>query len=210
MNSIQSQINRYWDHRARAYDAHQQRGDRLDADQAVWTRVLSQALTDDITDVLDLGTGSGYLAFLLADLGYTVTATDLSGDMLAVAADRARERAAENKPNPTFELGDAVAPSFEPRSFDAITNRYVMWTLRDPLKALFNWKRLLRPGRQLVIVDAPWFPNGIEANTTEGFVEHYGGTVAQALPLAQAHSIEDTVAVHPVGRVPERHRNTAH
>lgn len=194
MNSIQSQITRYWDRRARAYDAHQQRDDRLDADQAVWTRILTQALADDLTDVLDLGTGSGYLAFLLADLGYTVTATDLSEGMLAVATDRVQHRAAQDQPNPLFKLGDAVAPEFEPDSFDAITNRYVMWTLRDPLAALFNWKRLLRPGGQLVIVDAPWFPTGIEANTTEGFVEHYGD-VSEELPLAEAHSIADTVAI---------------
>ncbi|NWN87641.1 MAG: methyltransferase domain-containing protein [Micrococcaceae bacterium] len=195
MNSVQSQINRYWNHRARAYDAHQQRDDRLDADQAVWTRVLTQALPDDAKDVLDLGTGSGYLAFLLADLGYTVTATDLSEGMLAVAADRARERTGEHQPNPTFAVGDAVAPEFDPKSFDVITNRYVMWTLRDPLAALFNWKQLLRPGGQLLLVDAPWFPNGIEANTTDGFVEHYGGTVAEELPLAEARSIDDTVAI---------------
>lgn len=193
--NIQTNITRYWDGRARIYDAHQQRDDRLDADQAVWTRVLVQALQGDLTDVLDLGTGSGYLAFLLADLGYTVTATDLSEGMLDVAEDHAQQRAVKNQTNPRFALGDAITPAFETDSFDAITNRYVMWTLRDPLTALFNWKRALRPGGQLIIIDAPWFPNGIEANTTEGFAEHYGGTVSQSLPLAQARSIEDTLAI---------------
>ena len=191
--NIQTNITRYWDGRARAYDAHQQRQDRHAADVAAWSRVLTHALNDDVVDVLDLGTGSGYLAFRLADLGYTVTATDLSAGMLEVAADHVKNRT--GRANPTFKLGDAVAPAFAPEQFDAITNRYVMWTLRDPLEALLNWKQLLRPGGQLVLVDAPWFPNGIEANTTEGFVEHYGGTVAAALPLAQARSIEDTLAL---------------
>lgn len=195
MHGIQSDITAYWDHRARAYDAYQQRNDRHDADQAAWTRAFAQALPEATKDVLDVGTGSGYLAFLLAELGYNVTATDLSQGMLEIAEDHAQHRAAKNQPNPTFELGDAIAPTFAPESFDVITNRYVMWTLRDPLTALFNWKNLLRAGGQLVVVDAPWFPNGIEANTTEGFAEHYGGAVAQALPLAQAHSIADTVAI---------------
>ena len=193
--NIQTNITRYWDGRARAYDAHQQRSDRHAANRAAWSRVLSHALDDDVVDVLDVGTGSGYLAFRLADLGYTVTATDLSAGMLEVAADHAESRTAEGLANPSFELGDAVDPSFAPERFDAVTNRYVMWTLRDPLEALLNWKTLLRPGGQLLLVDAPWFPNGIEANTTEGFVEHYGGTVAEALPLAQARSIEDTLAL---------------
>src|SRR5699024_8995006 len=193
--NIQTNITRYWDGRARAYDAHQQRDDRHAADRAAWSRVLTHALNHEVTDVLDLGTGSGYLAFRLADLGYTVTATDLSEGMLSVAADHAQERAEQGQPNPTFQTGDAVAPSFGPETFDAVTNRYVMWTLRNPLAALLNWKQLLRPGGQLLVVDAPWFPNGIEANTTEGFVEHYGGTVAEALPLAQARSIEDTLAI---------------
>jgi len=195
VTSLQTQITRYWDHRARAYDAHQQRKDRHEADQAAWSRVLSQAVPENIDNILDVGSGSGYLAFLLADLGYTVTATDLSEGMLAIAHDRSVMRSTTNLPNPSFQLGDAVSPDFASESFDAITNRYVMWTLREPLKALFNWKTLLRPGGTLVLIDAPWFPTGIEANTTEGFVEHYGGTVAQTLPLAQAHSIEETLAV---------------
>src|SRR5699024_7496858 len=109
--------------------------------------------------------------------------------------ERAGEREERNLPGPHFRHDDAVAPSFADGSFDAVVSRYVMWTLHDPLTALTNWKRLLRPGGVLVLVDAPWFPYGIAANTTENFSEHYSGVVAEQLPLAESDDIEDTVAL---------------
>lgn len=200
MSTVQSIINDYWDRRARPYDAYQRHGLRFATDQAAWTRVFSQALPDEAAQILDVGTGSGYLAFLLTDLGRTVTATDLSAGMLQTAAQHAESRAQQDLDNPSFRLGDAIDPDFPPERFDAIVNRYVMWTLRDPVTALLNWKKLLRPGGVIAVVDAPWFPHGIEANTTEGFTEHYSGAVSDALPLAEARSIEETVSVfHQAG-----------
>ena len=193
--TVQPTLTHYWDGRAREYDAHQQSRDRLRVDHAAWGRVFTDALPEAAVDVLDVGTGSGYLAFLLADLGKRVVGTDLSESMLDIARARAAERAGEGRPAPDFRRDDAVEPSFAPGSFDAVVNRYVMWTLRDPLAALTNWKRLLRPGGTIAVVDAPWFPYGIEANPTEGFAEHYSAGVARELPLAESSSIEDTVAV---------------
>src|SRR5699024_4804542 len=151
------QINRYWNHRARAYYAHQQRDDCLEANQAVWTRLLARAVSDDATDARPRhefrlpGTPNG-------------RPRRLSRRYRPLREHARRGR----RPRPrTRRRTPAVAPEFEPESFDAITNRYGIWTLRDPLAAIFDWMRLLRPGGQFVIVDAPWFPSSIEANTSD-------------------------------------------
>ena len=44
---------------------------------------------------------------------------------------------------------------------DAVTARYVLWTMREPDAALRAWRELLRPGGTLVIVDGLWFPDGL-------------------------------------------------
>ena len=49
-----------------------------------------------------------------------------------------------------------MAPPFGPGSFDAVTNRHLLWTLTDPATALRNWHALLRPGGVLVVIDGIW------------------------------------------------------
>lgn len=187
---IQTGINSYWTGRAADYDAAQRRPERRDRDLAAWSQVWGSALPPAPADVLDLGTGSGFVAFVHAGLGHRVVATDLAEGMIEVARSHAHGAGA-----PDFRLGDAVDPDFAPGSFDAITNRYLMWTLREPLVALANWHRLLRPGGVLAVVDGLWFPEGLEANTTPGFAASYDEEVRRALPLAEARSIDETAEV---------------
>lgn len=104
--------------------------------------------------------------------------------------------------SPTLQLGDAVAPGFPPSSFDVITSRYVLWTLRDSGVALENWRTLLRPGGTLAVADSTWFPGGIHAGAAaqpgskqEEFRTLYDARVIAALPLAEARTIDDTVAL---------------
>lgn len=180
MSHLQETINSYWTQRAPDYDAYQQRPERRDVDTEAWGRVWSRALPSPPADVLDVGTGSGHVAFLLAGLGHRVTGIDLADGMLEIA----RERAAATPGGPRILTGDAVAPDLPAGSFDAVVGRYVMWTLRDPAAAVRNWMRLLRPGGVVAMVDSTWF--------TDGLGKLYGDRPDAALPLAEATSIEET------------------
>lgn len=191
---VQRNIDAYWTGRAPEYDDYQQRPDRLAADREVWGEAFAAALPAAPAAVLDLGTGPGYVALLLAGLGYDVTATDLSTGMLERAREHAR-RVASSYPSggrARFALGDAVSPDFPAGSFDAVTSRYLMWTLREPLRALGAWRTLLRPGGVLAVVDSTWFPDGLDRDTADDFVALYDDDVRRALPLAAAESIEAT------------------
>lgn len=189
----QQRINGYWNKYAVAYDSHQlerqQRSDVVEAWKHTWTTALPPAPAN----VLDVGTGSGNVALLVAGIGHRVTGIDLAEGMLA----EARRKAAGTQGAPDFRLADAAAPPFPDASFDAITARYVLWTLRDPLEALGHWIRLLRPGGVLVAVDSPWYPDGINAapaatQRERDFRTAYDGDVLARLPLAQASDIQET------------------
>jgi SAM-dependent methyltransferase len=206
MSRLQQSINDYWTAAAPAYDAHQQRPDRRPADVDAWSRVWSAALPPAPAAVLDVGTGSGHVACLVAGLGYDVTGIDLSGGML----DLAREHAARLDNPPRIMEGDAVDPAFAPASFDAVVGRYVTWTLRDPDAAVASWVRLLRPGGVVAMVDSTWFADGLDSAL-------YGDRPDGHLPLADATSIEATadalrrggladVTVTPLGEILELDR----
>ncbi|GAA1924675.1 class I SAM-dependent methyltransferase [Nocardioides hwasunensis] len=183
---LQDSINTYWTERAPSYDAYQQRPERRDLDVEVWGRAWSAALPAAPAEVLDVGTGSGHVARLLAGLGHRVTGIDLSPGMLEIATHHAEADAGPGRTPPRFLAGDAVDPDFPAGSFDAVVGRYLMWTLRDPDAAVKRWVRLLRPGGVVAMADSLWF--------TDGLGELYGERPEGHLPLADARSIDEVAA----------------
>lgn len=196
--NLQTRMDDYWTQRASAYDAGQRRPERWVGDQAMWSRIWAEALPPAPARVLDLGAGTGHAALLIARLGHDVVGLDASEGMLAIAERHAQAARAEGQPAPTFVVGDAVAPDVPDESFDAVTSRYLAWTLRDPVAAMTRWRAALRPGGVLALVDSTWFTDGLDESPPE-FVESYG-QVLDDLPLARATSIEPTVeAVRAAG-----------
>ena len=117
-------------------------------------------------EVLDVGTGTGRAALLLARGGARVTAIDPSDAMLAIA----RQRASQELLDVKFMSGDAHALEFPDRRFDAVVCFRVLMHTPD-------WRRcvaeLCRVADRLVIVDYP-------SATSVAFFEALGRRAAHA------------------------------
>ena len=114
--------------------------------QAAILREYASARNGD--DVLDVGTGTGRAALILAESGARVTAVDASAEMLRVAEARAVARGAAI----TFGVGDAHHLAFPDRAFDTVVSLRVL--MHTP-----NWRQCVaeacRVSRGRVIVDYP-------------------------------------------------------
>jgi SAM-dependent methyltransferase len=117
---------------------------------APFTRQLfTQAGIKPGMQVLDVGSGSGDVSFLAAELvgeGGRVLGVDRS----AAAVERARARAIRrNHPNVDFVLGDPAAMQFD-QHFDAIVGRFVLMYQDDPVESLRKITQHLRVGGLVV------------------------------------------------------------
>jgi demethylmenaquinone methyltransferase / 2-methoxy-6-polyprenyl-1,4-benzoquinol methylase len=101
--------------------------------------------------VLDVATGTGKVA---ADLqaktqpGGSVVGIDISPAMIDVAKRRFADR-----PELTFEVGDALALPSEDGSFDAATIAFGMRNLPDYAKGFAEMTRSVRPGGRVVCLE---------------------------------------------------------
>jgi SAM-dependent methyltransferase len=189
--SVQERITTFWNTVAPDYDSHPGNvPSPVGAECEAWIRAIEQVLPPQPSDVLDVGTGTGFLALIASQLGHRVIGLDLSGAMLAEARMKAHRRGLKV----TFRVGDAVLPPFDEMSLDVIVCRHLLWTLREPEVALRNWLRLLRPSGRVVLIDGFWFankPGQPEPEKGPGlFEEHYTERTREALPAMRWERVE--------------------
>jgi len=153
--NIKEQIREYWNRRGKDYDKSPSHIDLPN----VWKGVLSDVFKDK-TRILDVGTGTGFLALLLAELGYDVVGIDFSRGMLEVAIQKARRSNLEVE----FKIADAESLPFDNNSFDAVICRHLLWTLPNPQKAVKEWKRVVKPKGKVVAIDGSWFGKSWASN----------------------------------------------
>lgn len=100
--------------------------------------------------VLDLATGTGLLALLLARRAKEVTGSDVTPEMLERAVDRAKKGGQENI---RFVEAEASSLPFPDASFDLVVCRTAFHHFPEPKKALTEIYRVLGPGGRLVLAD---------------------------------------------------------
>ena len=149
----------YWTGRAATYSEVNQM--ELSGNGRVrWSNTLQEKICSHFPNrepkdirVLEIGTGPGFFAILMAEAGYRVTAVDLTPSML----DEARRNAGSLAGRIDFRQMNAESLSFPDASFDVILSRNLTWNLPHPEKAYREWHRVLRPGGMLLNFDANWY-----------------------------------------------------
>ena len=81
--------------------------------------------------ILDIGTGPGFFAIILAQAGYQVTAVDYTEEMLK----EARHNAGELAEKIQWLQMDAQNLDFPDQTFDAVVSRNLTWNLENPTRA---------------------------------------------------------------------------
>ncbi len=202
------EIRRWWDEDAHVYDDVPNHALSDPVEAAAWRAALLRLLPPPGARVLDAGAGTGAISLLLAELGYQVTALDLSEQML----DRARRKAESRGVELAFVIGPVEEPPAGP--FDAVVERHVLWTTLDPGSALSAWRRVA-PGGRLVLLEGLWSSDSVVDRARSMLADrvraargdHHGGhhgeydpELLDRLPLARQRSLRPLLRyVHDAG-----------
>jgi ubiquinone/menaquinone biosynthesis C-methylase UbiE len=151
--TVDTVVRKYWSDDADAYNAGIQNILGSPEQRKAWVELFIQALGIRSGKILDVGTGPGIIACLLAAEGFEVTAVDSSDLMLARAEENARKLGLDI----SFVQCDTGTLPFPDCGFDGVVNRYVLWTLHQPEKALKEWFRVLKHGRNVAAIDGNWY-----------------------------------------------------
>ena len=149
---MKQRVRNYWTQRShdfgtvRKNELENQMGQR-------WLREIEKYLPKGRSlNILDVGTGTGFFAVLLAQQGHRVEGIDLTPAMLEEARILAKQRNLDI----TFREMDAQNLAYPDGTFDVVISRNLTWTLPDPERAYSEWFRVLKPGGALMNFDAEY------------------------------------------------------
>ena len=149
---IEQRVKDYWTQRS--HDFGTVRKNELENEMGQrWLYEIERFLPEGRSlDILDVGTGTGFFAILLAEKGHRVEGIDLTPAML----EEARTLAKQRNLNITFREMDAQNLAYPDDTFDVVISRNLTWTLPDPQRAYASWFRVLKPGGVLLNFDAEY------------------------------------------------------
>jgi len=176
-----SEVAEHWQQ-----DVERRRQDMAEATQ----RMLKAAGLGPGDHVLDIGAGTGDQSILAARLVGpvgSILATDLSADMLTIAARVAQQ---EGLTNITTRVMDAQQLDLQDNTFDAVICRLALMLIPNLQQALREIRRVLKPGGKLaaLVWSAPEhnplfaLPLAIVSNYARGAPSHLPNPLALSDP----------------------------
>ena len=149
---IEQRVKDYWTQRS--HDFGTVRKNELENEMGQrWLYEIERFLPEGRSlNILDVGTGTGFFAILLAEKGHRVEGIDLTPAMLEEARTLAKQRNLDI----TFREMDAQNLAYPDGTFDVVISRNLTWTLPDPERAYASWFRVLKPGGVLLNFDADY------------------------------------------------------
>ena len=187
LQQIEARIEAYWDIRSNDFSAHR-RQELSSKNAAAWRTLIEKHLPENLPlKILDIGTGAGFFAILLSQIGHHVTGIDMSGDMIR-----------EAKIN-SFALGcradfrqmNAMELDFAAESFDAVITRNLTWTLPDVMEAYQEWHRVLKPSGVLLNFDSDC---GLATFSRQGSQANVHANLTEQL-LEECNAIKDELRI---------------
>ncbi len=145
----------------------------------------------------DLGIGDGLLTLMLAEVAESVTAVDLSSQMLDALNQRASRRGIKNIETVEGEIEDLP---LEDVSFDVVVLSQALHHARVPAQALKEAFRITRPGGRVLLIDL--LAHGEEWVRDKLQDRHLGFTESALENLVQSAGFEE-VRVERAARDPQ-------
>jgi len=151
--------------------------------------------------VLDVCCGSGDLALRLAQVvGPSGSVVGL--DFAEAQLERAAQRESPSEAAPVCWLqGDALALPFPEAFFDAATCGYGLRNVVDPLLALREACRVLRPGATLAVLDFSHSESTLTTAVQSAFLDTLVVPAARLASLEAEYAyLKESIARYPTGR----------
>lgn len=130
---------KFWDKIAEKYA----KSPIADEDAYTYTLERTRSYLSPNDNILEVGCGTGSTALLLAGDVRQITASDLSGNMIRIGSEKARDQGVSNV---TFVSAELFDSAIESRPYDAILALNLLHLLEDMPAAIRRINGLLKPG----------------------------------------------------------------
>ena len=112
--------------------------------------LVQELSAEPVGDLLDVGTGAGFLLKTLAPVAKRAVGVDQSTDALRLARSQVHDAGLGRC---VLRRGDMYTLAFGAAEFDTVTLGRVLGHAQDPAAVLAEAQRVLRPGGRLVLID---------------------------------------------------------